>query len=101
MSQDKTPNAFERAAIPFAVFVIKSLQTVVQNLNPDPVIAAAQLPGAIEVLAGQIKMQFPSLAAAEFGAVKTAVSNDLDGLLTKLSAAAAVPADPAAPAEAA
>jgi hypothetical protein len=84
MSQNQAPNPFEVAAAPFAIFVVKSLQSLINSLNPDPVIAASQLPGAVEVLVGQVKMQFPSLAASEFGAVKTSVSADLDGVLAKL-----------------
>lgn len=94
MSSTSTPNPFEVAAVPFAIFVVKSLQSLVNGLNADPVIAATQIPGAVEVLVGQVKMQFPSLAASEFGAVKSAVNADLDALAAKL--AAIVPASPAA-----
>lgn len=83
-----SPNPFEIAAVPFAIFVVKSLQSLVNGLNPDPVIAAAQIPGAVEVMVGQIKMQFPSLAAAEFGAVKASVNAELDALNAKLAAIA-------------
>lgn len=79
------PNAFESAALPFAIYVVTSLQSLVNSLDPNPVIAAAQIPGAIEVLLGQIKMKFPSLAAAEFGAAKTEVNTQLSSVLAKLS----------------
>jgi hypothetical protein len=87
------PNPFEQAALPFAKSVITNLQALVNGLNADPVIAAGQLPGALQVLLGQIQMQFPSLGSAEFGAAKTVVSTQLSGVLTKLDAlSAAAPA---------
>ena len=88
-----TPNPFETAALPFAVYVVTSLQQLVNSLDPNPVIAAGQIPGALQVLLGQIEMKFPSLAAAEFGAAKGALSAQLGGVLTKLTAlqAAAAP----------
>ena len=87
-------NPFESAAIPFAVFVVASLQSMVNNLDPNPVIAAGQIPGALQVLLGQIEMKFPSLAASEFGAAKGAISTQLSGILAKLNSiqAAATPA---------
>lgn len=89
-----TPNPFETAALPFAVYVVTNLQLLINNLDPNPIIAAGQLPGALQILVGQIEMKFPSLAAAEFGAAKGAVSSQLSGILTKLSSlqAAAPPA---------
>jgi hypothetical protein len=91
------PNPFETAALPFAVYVVTSLQALVNSLDPNPVTAAGQLPGALQVLLGQIEMKFPSLAAAEFGAAKGAISTQLSGVLTKLnSLQAAAPAAPAA-----
>lgn len=81
-----TPNPFEAAAIPFAVYVVTSLQTLVNSLDPNPIIAAQQLPGALQVLVGQVEMKFPSLAVSEFGALKTGVSSQLGNILTKLNA---------------
>ena len=80
-----TPNPFETAALPFAVFVVTSLQSLVLSLDANPAIAAGQLPGALQVLLGQIEMKFPSLAAAEFGAAKGAINTQLAGVLTKLN----------------
>jgi len=81
-----TPNPFEQAALPFAIFVVKSIQSLIAGLNPNPVIAAGQIPGAFQVLLGQIEMQFPALASSEFGAAQTALNTQLAGILTKLSA---------------
>jgi hypothetical protein len=80
-----TPNPFETAALPFAVFVVTSLQSLVNSLDPNPVIAAGQIPGALQVL-------LPSLAASEFGAAKGAISAQLGGVLTKLNSLSPTPA---------
>lgn len=90
-----TPNPFEMASLPFAVFVVTSLQSLVNSLDPNPVIAAGQIPGALQVLGGQIEMKFPSLAASEFGAAKGAVSAQLGGVLTRLAALSPTPIPPA------
>jgi Transglycosylase SLT domain len=90
------PNPFEQAALPFAKSIVTSLQSLVNGLSSDPVTAAQQLPGALQILLGQIQMQFPSLGTAEFGAAKTVVSTQLGGVITKIdSLMTAAPTKPA------
>jgi hypothetical protein len=90
------PNPFEQAALPFAKSIVTSLQSLVNGLSADPVTAAQQLPGALQILLGQIQMQFPSLGTAEFGAAKTVVSTQLGGVITKIdSLMTAAPTKPA------
>ena len=96
-NQVSNPNPFEQAALPFAVFVVKAIQSLIAGLNPNPVVAAGQIPGAFQVLLGQIEMQFPSLAASEFGAAQSALNSQLAGILAKLQAQqTAAPATPPA-----
>jgi hypothetical protein len=88
-------NAFEQAALPTAVDVLTAVETFLTNLGTDPVVAVARLPGAFLVLQGQIALQGPALAQAEFGAVMTSGKSALAGMIAKAKAAE-VPAAPAA-----
>lgn len=82
-----TTNAFEQAAIPTAIVVVKAIQTFVSNLGGDPAEVVAKLPGALQVLGGTLEMQLPAFGSAEWGAVQTDVSAKLVAMLTKLQAA--------------
>lgn len=80
---------FEQAALPFAAGVIASLKTALNGLSNDPVVAAAQFVPAVDIVINQIVMQFPVLAASEFGAAKAALNSKLDDLSAKIAAAQA------------
>jgi hypothetical protein len=45
-----------------------------------------KFPGALQVLAGTVEMQFPALAAAEMGAVQSDINTKITGWITKLQA---------------
>ena len=89
-------NPIETAAIPTAVAILTAFETLLANIGTDPAQAVAKLPGAVEVFLGTVEMQFPSLAGAEIGAIETEGLSKVGALITKLNAAKAAAAAPAA-----
>ena len=85
-------SALEAAAIPSAIAIIGQVQTFLANLGTDPLQVAVKFPGAVQVLVGSVELQFPTLAASEFGAVQAVAQSALSGWAAKLAAAQAAAA---------
>jgi hypothetical protein len=81
-----TPNPFISAAAPELIAILNAVKQLMANLGTDPLQVVAKFPGASQVFMGTVLMQFPALASAEFGAVQTGVTAQIDGLIAKLQA---------------
>ena len=84
-----TPNPVVTAAVPEVVAVLQALQAFVTNLGTDPAQVAIKFPGALQVLIGQIELQLPVLAVAEFTALQSDVNTKISGWISALQAKAA------------
>lgn len=79
-------DVLKAAALPAEIGVLTAVQQFLANLGVDPVAAVARLPGAFLVLQGQLLIQAPALASAEFGAVMTSGQSAIEKLIEKLKA---------------
>jgi hypothetical protein len=83
---DEMSDVFKQAAVPMEVSVLEAVAQFLANLGVDPVVAIAKLPGAFLVLQGQVMLQGPALAQAEFGAVMSSGQAALAAAIAKLKA---------------
>jgi len=67
-----TPNPALVAAAPSLLAAIQAVRTFIANLGSDPMQVALKFPGALQVLIGNLELQIPGLAQAEFGVVTQA-----------------------------
>jgi len=79
-----TPNPIAAAAAPSLISVLQAVQTFVANLGTDPAQIPVKLPGALQVLLGNIELQLPTVAAAEFGVVTAEANTKINAWITHL-----------------
>jgi hypothetical protein len=79
-----SPNPFVSAAAPELIAVLKSIQAFVANLGTDPTQVPIKFPGALQVLLGQIELQLPALAGAEFTTLQGEVNTRISGWISAL-----------------
>lgn len=83
-----TPNPIVAAAAPSLVAVLTALQTFIGNLGTDPAQVAVKFPGALQVLLGNVELQLPVLAVAEFSALQGDANAKIAGWIKSLQATA-------------
>lgn len=79
-----TPNPVLVAAAPALVSILQSLKGFVANLGTDPAQVAIKFPGALQILLGQVELQLPAVAQAEFGAGVAAADAKIDALIASV-----------------
>jgi hypothetical protein len=89
---DPVLSAAEIAAIPTAIAVLKALQQFNANMGIDPMQWALKFPGAFDILLGTIKLQVPSLAQAEGGAIIGEANTKISSWISSLQAKEGTPA---------
>lgn len=87
-----TPNPVLVAAAPSLVAVLTALQTFIGNLGTDPAQVAVKFPGALQVLLGNVELQIPTLAVAEFSALQADANNKIGAWIKSLQASVTPPA---------
>lgn len=78
------PNPALVAAAPSLIAALQAVQTFVTNLGPDPTKWPLTGPGALQVLAGTLELQLPTLVNAEAGALTTALNTQIAGKIAQL-----------------
>lgn len=81
-----TTNPVLVAAAPALINVLQAIQAFATNIGPDPAQWVLKLPGAFNVLLGDVEMQLPVLAAGEAGALQAVVNTRIGALITQLKA---------------
>lgn len=94
------PNPVLVDAAPSLIVALQAVQTFINNLGPDPTKWPLTGAGALQVLAGTLELQLPTLVNAEAGAITTALNTQIANKIASLQALQAPPAAAAAAAAA-
>lgn len=81
-----SPNPVLIAAAPSLIAALQALQQFETNMGPNPLLWAANYPGAKLALLGALALQLPQLATAEGGALETVINTTTSSWITKLQA---------------
>jgi hypothetical protein len=81
-----TPNPVLVAAAPSLIAAIQALEAFVANLGTDPLQIPVKFPGALQVLLGQLELQLPAVAQAEFSTLQAQANAKFAAWITSLQA---------------
>ena len=81
-----TPNPILVAAAPSLISALQALQQFEADMGPNPLVWAANYPGAKLKLLGTLALQLPTIATAEGGALENVINTTTSGWITKLQA---------------
>jgi hypothetical protein len=90
-----TPSPFLVAAAPALSAQVDAVLAFIHNLGTDPMKLPLTVGPAVTVLIGQLGLQLPGLASAEWGVIQTDATTKLSGISAYLKGLGAAPAAPA------
>ena len=83
---DTAITTIEAAAAPSLIGALQALQQFEADMGPNPLVWAANYPGAKLKLLGTLALQLPTIATAEGGALENVINTTTSGWITKLQA---------------